>query len=224
MTLSPQQPSGSGTGAAEYASLGIQSIAIVYLVSVAALGTGGVAGVDWRRANSRTGPFTIVRETESASDEAFTTADRVLLLRRWFSLSVAETARALHVQRPTVYSWQDGKAPAAPKHLERLRLLFDFAREWRAMSADPLGNQRKEPLGPGGRTLVDLLSVDEIPRAQIMETLNRIAEAIARQRAHGPASGAELAKRFGFKPLSDSEIVENVAQESSRGSRKTGRS
>jgi hypothetical protein len=199
-----------------------QNVAVVYVVATADLGTGGVSRIDWNRANARTGPFVIVREGGGPEEATYTTADRVLLLRRWFSLSVAEAARVLQVQRPTVYSWQDGKAPAAPKNLERLRVVFDLARDWRSRSPEPLGSQRKEPLGPGGRTLVELLSADEIPRARVMQTLTRIAETMDRERARRPASGAELAKRFGFKSMSEAEAAQNIARESSRASRKTG--
>ena len=157
-----------------------------------------------------------------ASEEPLTTADRVLLLRRWLSLSVAEAARVLHVQRPTICSWQDGKAPAAPKNLERLRTVFELAREWRTLSTTPVENYRKEPLGNGGRTLMDLLSADEVSRALVLETMKRIVEASARRRAQRPMSGAELAKRFRFQPLRDAEVVANVTRESSRGSRKNG--
>jgi hypothetical protein len=135
---------------------------------------------------------------------------------------VAEAARVLRVQRPTIYAWQDGKAPAASKHLERLRAVFDLAREWRQMSLDAVGNHRKEPVGPDGRTLVDLLSADEIERPHVIETLCRIYEAMERSHAQRPASGAELAKRLGFKPLPDAEATANVVRESSRASRKTG--
>ena len=37
-----------------------------------------------------------------------------------------------------------------------------------------------------------------------------------------PASGAELAKRFGFRPMSEAEWIENVRRESLRAARKTG--
>jgi DNA-binding transcriptional regulator YiaG len=215
------------TGSEEHASrVGVgsgassEAVAAVYIIAFAKLGTGGVSIIDWSRANARTGPFTIVRE--GAAEEPLTTADRVLLLRRWLSLSVAEAARALHVQRPTVYSWQDGKAPAAPKNLERLRVVFDLAREWRAMSSTPIGSLRKEPLGPGGKPLMDLLSADEVSRAQIRETMKRIVDAMTRQEAQRPMSGAELAKRYRFQSLREAEVVENITRESSRGARKNG--
>jgi len=213
-----------GTGAVESvpvvglaSSASSQAVAVVYVVAAVELGTGGVPMIDWNRANARTGPFTIVRE--GTAEELLTTADRVLLIRHWFSLSIAEAARVLRVQRPTIYSWQDGKAPAAPKNLERMRVVFDLAREWRAMSTDPVANHRKEPLGTGGGTLVDLLSAKVIVRAQVLETMNRIAEAMGRHRAQGPASGADLAKRFGFQPIREAEVVANVARESARRSR-----
>jgi DNA-binding XRE family transcriptional regulator len=217
------------TGAPDYATVSFaqpspssQELATLYVVAFVELGTGGFPTVDWSRAYARTGPFTIVREGNVHAEETLTTADRVLLLRRWLSLSVAEAARVLGVQRPTIYSWQEGKTPAAAKNLGRLRAVFELAREWRQMSSDPVGHQRKEPLGPGGRTLVDLLSGDEIVRARVTETMRRISEKMERDRAQRPASGAELAKRFGFKPLSEVEATENVVRESSRASRKTG--
>jgi hypothetical protein len=228
--LALRQSSSEGTGASAERPLvapmvpnqSSQAVAVIYFVAAADLGTGGVAGVDWGRANARTGPFAIVREAGGPAEETFTTADQVLLLRRWFSLSVAEAARALRVQRPTIYSWQDGKTPAAPKNLERLRIVFDLAREWRSMSSQPVGSQRKEPLGPSGRTLVDLLSADDLRRARVMQTLTRIAETMEQERARRPASGADLAKRFGFKSVPDAEAAQNVERESSRASHKTG--
>ncbi len=225
MTQLALHPQLRSTGAEHGPIVGVGSGAsgeavAVYLIATAALGTGGVQVVDWSRANARTGPFTIVRER--SSEAALTTADRVLLLRRWLSLSVAEAARVLHVQRPTVYSWQDGKAPAAPKNLERLRTVFELAREWRTLSGTSVGNYRKEPLGPGGRTLMDLLSAEEISRPRVLETMNRIVEASTRQEARRPRSGAELAKRFRFQPLREADVDANFTRESSRASRKNG--
>lgn len=195
-----------------------EALATIYLIAGAKLGTGGTLDVDWSKATARTGTFTIVRE--QAAEGPLTTADRVLLLRRWLSLSVADAARVLRVQRPTIYSWQDGRAPASSKNLERLRTVFELAREWRALSSTPVGGYRKEPLGPGGRTLMDLLSAGEVSRARVLETMKRIAEASTRKQAQRPMSGAELAKRFRFQPLREAEVAVNVRRESSRGSRK----
>ncbi len=214
---------GSGSGghapmAGVEAGASSEALASIYLIAGAKLGTGGTLEVDWSKATARTGPFTIVRE--QAAEQPLTTADRVLLLRRWLSLSVAEAARVLRVQRPTIYSWQDGKAPAGPKSLDRLRTVFELAREWRRLSSTPVGNYRKEPLGTGGRTLMELLAADEVSRARVLDTMKRIVEASTREQAQRPMSGAELAKRFRFQPLREAEVAANVKRESSRGSRK----
>lgn len=100
-----------------------------------------------------------------------------------------------------------------------MRVVFELARAWRLRSPEPVGRQRNEPLGPGGHTLVDLLSADAIPRARVMQTLTRIAEAREQERARRPASGAELAARFGFTPASEAEVAQRVEHESSRASR-----
>ncbi|HWA71555.1 MAG TPA: hypothetical protein VG937_04465 [Polyangiaceae bacterium] len=194
-----------------------QAVALMYLVAAFDLGTGGEAVVDWHRASARSGPFTIVREVAEAETETFTTADRVLLVRRWFSLSVAEAARVLKVQRPTIYSWQQGNAPAAGKNVERLRAIFDLAREWRAISSEPVGPRRKEPIGPDDSTLVDLLSARRLSQAAVSDALKRIAVTIERERTRRVASGADLAKRFGFKAMSENEAND---QQRARGRRR----
>lgn len=201
-----------------------QAVALMYLVAAFDRGTGGEAVVDWHRASARSGPFTIVRGVAEAETETFTTADRVLLVRRWFSLSVAETARVLKVQRPTIYSWQQGNAPAAGKNVERLRAIFDLAREWRAISGEPVGPRRKEPIGPDDSTLVDLLSARRLSQAAVSEALKRIAVTIERERKRRVASGADLAKRFGFNAMSESEATINVAREARRAVGKNGES
>lgn len=201
-----------------------QTVALMYLVAAFDLGTGGQAVVDWHRASARSGPFTIVREGAEAETETFTTAERVLLVRRWFSLSVAETARVLKVQRPTIYSWQQGNAPAAGKNIERLRAIFHLAREWRAISSEPVGSRRKEPIGPDDSTLVDLLSARRLSQAAVSEALKRIAVTIERERTRRVASGADLAKRFGFKSMSENEARTNIAREAGAAVRKNGES
>ena len=228
-TLLPVLPA-FGTGAAEFRPLSLasstssQAVALLYLVAAFDLGTGGEAVVDWTRASARTGPFTIVRETSDAESETFTTADRVLLLRRWFSLSVAEAARVLKVQRPTIYSWQEGNTPAATKNMERLRTVFDLAREWRSMSSEPVGPRRKEPIGPGDSTLVGLLSARRLSQTAISEALKRIAATIEREQTRRVASGAELAKRFGFKAMAEDDVRGNLAREGAGAARKSGES
>ena len=81
------------------------------------VGTGGAPAIDTVAAG-RTN-LTIVREEsveEGAQTDPVATSDRVLLIRRWLSLSVAEAARVLGVQRPTIYAWERGDVPHRTSH------------------------------------------------------------------------------------------------------------
>lgn len=169
-----------------------------------------------RRGRAR---VSVVPEEEGPTDDSWTIADRVLLLRQWFSLSLDEAARALHVECATIRAWQEGVTPTESKRTERLHVVFELGRAWRSRSPEPVGRRRREPLGPGGRTLLDLLSADAIPRSRVMQTLRRIAQAKEHERASRPVSGAELAVRFGFTPASEAEVAQRARHESSRASR-----
>ncbi len=177
-------------------------------------GTGGAPAID-TVVTGRTN-LTIVRE-ESVEERAETpdpiaTSDRVLLLRRWLSLSVAEAARVLGVQRPTVYAWERGDVPAQ-KNVARLRALFDLANHWRSLSDEPVGALRKEIVTGDGKTLVALLSERRLRIDAIKSAMTSVLSMQKQELAARPLSGAELAQRFGFRPLTPQGAARNVARE-----------
>lgn len=179
------------------------------------VGSGGVRGFEIAGTGG-TG-LTIVRE-ESAPNgveapEPVATSDRVLLIRRWLSLSVAEAARVLFVQRPTVYAWERGDVPGK-KNAERIRAVFELASHWRAVSQEPLGVLRKERLTTSnGKSLVDLLSEARLRADTIKSAMTALLAMRAPAQASRPLSGAELAQRFGFRPLTPSDAARNIARE-----------
>jgi excisionase family DNA binding protein len=177
------------------------------------VGTGGVPAIDFG-ATSRTG-MTIVREVpveETVHVLPGTTSDRVLLIRRWLSLSVAEAARALGVQRPTVYAWERGEVPAH-KNASRLRVLFELANHWRSLSEEPVGALRRELVTSDGKSLVALLSERRLRSDAVKVAMASLLSLQKQEFAGRPLSGPELSKRFGFRPLAPPDAALNAARE-----------
>jgi DNA-binding transcriptional regulator YiaG len=207
------------TRVARGAGSGFQSIPTWQPLIIATLlpfqvGTGGTPVID-PIATDRTN-LTIIRaepleQSGEVSDPA-PTSDRVLLIRRWLSLSVAETARALGVQRPTIYAWERGEVPAQ-KNVSRLRTLFDLASHWRSLSEEPVGSLRKETVTKDGKTLAELLSERRLRVDAIRSAMSDLALMQKQELAGRPLSGPELAQRFGFRPLAPSDAARNIARE-----------
>ncbi|HVH46237.1 MAG TPA: helix-turn-helix domain-containing protein [Labilithrix sp.] len=209
--IDTRAPSGPGSGF--QSSTAWQPLVLTTLLPFH-VGTGGLPAID-PAATARTG-FTIVRE--EPVDEALqtpapvATSDRVLLIRRWLSLSVAEAARALGVQRPTVYAWERGEVPAQ-KNADRLRALFELANHWRSLSDEPVGALRKEVVTTDAKSLVALLCERRLRHDAIRSTMTSLCSMQKQELAARPLSGAELAQRFGFRPLTPSSTARNVARE-----------
>jgi hypothetical protein len=176
------------------------------------VGTGGMPNLDITQP-ARTG-LTIVRQEPAARTPAqpIASSDRVLLIRRWLSLSVVDAARIFRVQRPTIYAWERGEFPAQ-KNLDRVLAVFDLANHWRSLSDEPVNALRKEPVTSDGRSLVDLLSERTIQPDAVKSAMASLGALRRKALAARPLSGAELAQRFGFQPLSPSATARNVASE-----------
>jgi DNA-binding transcriptional regulator YiaG len=201
-------PWASGSGS--QSSLSWQPLVFAALLPFQ-VGTGGMPNLDIT--HPRTG-LTIVRQEPAARTPAqlIASSDRVLLIRRWLSLSVVDAARVFRVQRPTIYAWERGEFPAQ-KNLDRILTVFDLANHWRSISDEPVDALRKEPVTSEGRSLVDLLS-ERIVRPNAVKSAMASLGALQRKAlAARPLSGAELAQRFGFQPLSPSATARNIAGE-----------
>jgi excisionase family DNA binding protein len=200
------------TGSGFQSSPGWQPLVVATLLPFY-VGTGGAPVID-PFAASRTNLTTIRIESANAAEpaDALATSDRVLLIRRWLSLSVAEAARVLGVQRPTVYAWERGEVPAQ-KNVGRLRTIFDLANHWRSLSEEPVGALRKEVVTTDGKTLATLLSERRLRVDAIKSAMKSIRPMQNEELASRPLSGAELAERFGFRPLTPGGASRNAARE-----------
>jgi hypothetical protein len=133
------------------------------------------------------------------------TQEKLAGIRRYLSLNVSNLAKVLRVGRPTVYSWLRDDLTLRANHARRIDQVYRFARMWRALSNQPIGEFLVHP-GSSGKTIFELLSAKSIDDATIRSTFAEIADAVNRRTRR--ASVIEIAKRRGFK-LAASRPVTN---------------
>ena len=132
--------------------------------------------------------------------------DRVIAeIRASLSLNISETARALGVERPTIYAWLAGQV--TPQRANRVRLgrVADIAASWRRRSTRPPGDLVRLP-GDDGRSIADLLGDDTLPDRVVQDRLDAAMSQVASLRPSlGPRrvpSVQEAVSRHGLKTAS----------------------
>lgn len=86
-------------------------------------------------------------------------------IRETLRLSVAETAHLFGVSRPTIYSWQDGKAPSL-KHAERVRAIANALAPHQRLMVAQVGRLAQRAI-EGRTTLLQALSAGTDPEHAI---------------------------------------------------------
>jgi len=122
-----------------------------------------------------------IREDVSAAVEP---VNMLAEIRANLSLNVTELAEILKVERPTIYSWMDGKSPRAAK-TERLHDIYRIAMEWRKKSALPIGDRVRRS-SPRESSLVKLLKRAELPHGKISQLLDSLARSAKRKEGAKP--------------------------------------
>jgi hypothetical protein len=115
----------------------------------------------------------------SCDERAESTADLLVRIRAHLSLNTSELARALDVERPTIYAWMKNAQIPRPDHRGRLMTLGRLARFWTERCHQPIGKLRYATV-EGNLTLVDVLSVpflDEMSARRVLATLAENARA-----------------------------------------------
>lgn len=69
-----------------------------------------------------------------------TVSEQVATIKRYFSLTLADLARVLGVERPTVYSWMAERSSPHAANRDRIGVLYDLAKTWRSSSSIPVGS------------------------------------------------------------------------------------
>src|SRR5277367_160352 len=98
-----------------------------FLTAVFLVGTGGAATP--RTINyvpSGTLHVRVTRGSDSIidSDRMLDAQEKLAGIRRYLSLSVTDLAKALHVVRPTIYSWLRDEATPRAEHAQRLEAVY----------------------------------------------------------------------------------------------------
>jgi transcriptional regulator with XRE-family HTH domain len=162
------------------------------------IGTGGVATKRhvyeiWR---AITAPFEVASAIAARS-----AAEQLAFIKHYLSLSVSDLARAVGVQRPTIYAWMQSGSPRR-ESVERLAMLERLAAHWKTLADRPLGMLSSLALGQGGETFVMLL--ENATETELRVALDQLA---ARLRERAPSLQTTLAA-YGLPDASDAERAE----------------
>ena len=134
--------------------------------------------------------------------DSLATAETILAeIRSVLGLNVADTARIVRVERPTIYSWLAGRSTPQRSKAVRLTRLQGVVGMWRRLAGSAPSPMVRAP-GRDGRSLVDLLSDDPIPEALVEARLREIASAKAAPRREAVR---EVAARHGIALKSEVE-------------------
>lgn len=141
---------------------------------------------------------------------ALSVGDQMRELLAALSLNKSQLATVLRVTRPTLYDWIDDKEPSA-SNAERIDTLLRLLSRAGVSGANPL-NARfvRQADEPGGSSLVDELSREELDEARITALL----ESARRNTDHARASRLareNKKKARGFEPVDDEQARRNLA-------------
>jgi hypothetical protein len=177
----------------------LSSAALATLLGAAAVGTGGIVGPDAMVTNAYTGSVVCVSASRITRDELevfLTTKEKIAGIRHYLSLNMTELAAVLNVGRPTVYAWASVSAAPSPKHRDRIGAIYELARYWRSLSSVPMELLARESM-PGGKTMIDLLSVENVDIETVRKAMLQIKE--KQDQVEKPASVTTLAAKAGVK-------------------------
>lgn len=136
---------------------------------------------------------------------------KLVSIRRSLSLNVKNLAGALQVERPTIYSWMQGKSCPHQSNLDRINALDELATEWKHMSDRPVGQLLSQRLRTGS-TLLNLLND---PRAKFEELREALQELNHSAKKMTNRSGFDM--RAKARALGFAEITNDIAERSLDG-------
>jgi hypothetical protein len=142
-----------------------------------------------------------------STDDSLSTAESILAeLRSVLGLNIAETARAVGVERPTIYSWLARRSIPQRANGVRLARLEGMVGMWRRLANRAPGPLVRAP-GSDGRSLVDLLSLNPIPEALVESRMREMARV---ETAPRRPSVREIAERNGLDVGSRAESQREI--------------
>jgi DNA-binding transcriptional regulator YiaG len=156
----------------------LNSAVLAAIFSAAAVGTGGVVNPHALGIQTFTGPVAracSVHASQNEEERLLDTQEKIAAIRRYLSLNMTDLAKVLNVGRPTVYSWATTPVTLHSSHRKRIDVVYEIARNWRALSSDPMGRLVREPFA-NGITVIDLLSTDKLDAAAIRNGMLQVRD------------------------------------------------
>lgn len=142
------------------------------------------------------------REVSDDEDEAPTAITVELTkLQEHFAFNISELSAALHVSRPTVYSWIRGEADPRGRSLQRIDLLNMVVKRWNQISSQSVAAVLKGRPIERKRVMV-LLAKDSILVPEAIDVIQSIAGSMTshgiRLRDRRPSKRSAAARRRSF--------------------------
>lgn len=125
-------------------------------------------------------------------------ATMIAKIRAGLGLNVSETARALGVERPTVYAWISDRTRPQRDHLIRLQRLVGIAARWADISGHSVGSLVRVP-DSHGIALVDLLANEPLPEESIESRLQELAGVASAHATTSSRNVRDTAQRLGVR-------------------------
>src|SRR3989344_1479097 len=121
--------------------------------------------------------------------------ERLTEIQAKLGLSMQMLAEVLRISRPQLYKWFDveNSISLQKNSIRRLNEVEQLAQKWSAISAAPLKSWARERID-GGRSLLDLLTAEPLPTAEIEHAFLQIAARIAQ----APKSRSARLREAGF--------------------------
>ncbi len=126
-------------------------------------------------------------------------------IRAAWGMGVSQLARALRVERPTVYAWLESKNEPRADNRNRIEAIWDLSQRW-ARSGLPADAGATDRVEVHGQTIGELLMQTPLRFSMISSAIDRLAKETAPAMIRG-RKGRQLAERFGR-----TESQEAVAQ------------
>lgn len=196
----------------ERPTMGISRFALIGIGFV--LGTGAVAPA-FSASITSSAPGIVISAPKFKAPkkfEALSTTEQIIAIRSLLGLNILELATILHVQRPTIYSWQAGISTPHHENASRLRYIHELAQRWSRMCAEPIGDWTRKPIDEEGRTLVALLSAEVVDEPAVNEAFAELKTKLEED-AKNFISVRERVRRSGYKERSRSKQDSSLDRE-----------
>lgn len=139
--------------------------------------------------------------------------EKLLVIRRYFSLATAELARVLDVHRQTIYDWMDRKYDPQATNYHRIESIYRMATEWRDLAHAPLRRALHLPISSiGERTFYEELSLNPIDEQSLRQAFGSLREILERQSRAGKTR--EILKEHGFRATTTARRRRRITEES----------